>query len=61
MKLSVIIPAFNEERTIRAILERLLQVKLIHETVLELLINASCVVSQRGKVFQIKVIGVAKH
>ncbi len=23
--------------------------------------NASCVVSQRGKVFQIKVIGVAKH
>ncbi|MBC7571824.1 MAG: glycosyltransferase family 2 protein [Spirosoma sp.] len=42
MKLSVIIPAFNEERTIRVILERLLQVKLIHETVLELLIINDC-------------------
>ena len=42
MKLSVIIPAYNEERTIRAILERLLRVKLIQETTMELLIINDC-------------------
>jgi hypothetical protein len=37
-KLSVLIPAYNEEKTITAILDRLLAVKLIHGITKEIVI-----------------------
>lgn len=41
-RLTAIIPAYNEERTIKTILERVLAVKLLHEIQLELIVVNDC-------------------
>ncbi|AQG78113.1 glycosyltransferase family 2 protein [Spirosoma montaniterrae] len=42
MKLSVIVPAYNEERTINTILQRVANVKLLDDTKLELIVVNDC-------------------
>lgn len=42
MKLTVLIPAYNEERTIRDILGRLAEVNLLDETIMEIIVINDC-------------------
>ncbi|MBC8173911.1 MAG: glycosyltransferase family 2 protein, partial [Chitinophagales bacterium] len=41
-KLSVLVPAYNEEHTVETILQTLLEVKLIHDIALEVVIVNDC-------------------